>query len=555
MRRSRLALCLFPAFLGLFFLSTPSGIAQSHTCPVTPAKDQTDAEKAFLKADYETAVKLYQAQLQTKPNDPELTAQLSQVLLRQQKVKEADTLVQEALVSSPKSVILQTALGEIQYREGTPWLAGDTATAAMKMDPCYAPLRLLLAKILELNSYYSAAAKEVKIAHMLDPHNAQIRLQWLHTLPLQQRIVELESYLAAGSGDDAETVTDLRFYLEFLKRQLTEPHKSCRLVSDQESVTVPFAQIMYDPNHIRAFGLEVKLNGHSARLQIDTGASGLIISRSVAERAGLKQFSRTEIGGIGSQGRKSGYTAYVDEIKIGSLEFRDCAVEVIDRGNVVDLDGLIGADVFSDFLVTLDYPTRKLHLNPLPKRPDQPAPSKPSLETAGNGSTGSTGTDSTDKTQGSSAGPRDRYIAPEMKDWAHLYRIGHNLLLPASLNGSKPKMFIIDTGSSSTSISPEVAREVTKVHIDSDTTVQGISGKVDKVFKADRITFKFAHISQQVEDVVSFSTDSISKSLDMNTSGLIGITALGYLKIDIDYRDGLMNFQYDPEHGFNIYNR
>ena len=37
-----------------------------------------------------------------------------------------------------------------------------------------------------------------------------------------------------------------------------------------------------------------------ARLQIDTGASGLLISRSVADHAGLKQFSRTEVGGVGS---------------------------------------------------------------------------------------------------------------------------------------------------------------------------------------------------------------------------------------------------------------
>ncbi len=97
------------------------------------------------------------------------------------------------------------------------------------------------------------------------------------------------------------------FYLDYLKQQLIEPHKACRLVSDIETATIPFVPLMSDGTHIRAFGLDVKFNDHNARLQIDTGASGLVISRSVADHAGLKQFSRMEIGGVGSQGRKSGY--------------------------------------------------------------------------------------------------------------------------------------------------------------------------------------------------------------------------------------------------------
>ena len=73
--------------------------------------------------------------------------------------------------------------------------------------------------------------------------------------------------------------------------------------------------------------------------------------------------------GVGDQGHKSSYVAYVDDIKIGSLEFQDCAVKVIDQTNIVDSDGLIGMDVFSRFLVTLDYPLRKLVLGPSASAP------------------------------------------------------------------------------------------------------------------------------------------------------------------------------------------
>jgi predicted aspartyl protease len=311
--------------------------------------------------------------------------------------------------------------------------------------------------------------------------------------------------------------------------------------------------MMRDANRIRAFGLDVKFNDHNARLQIDTGASGLVISRSVANRAGLKQFSRMETGGIGSEGRKAAYTAFADDIKIGSLEFRDCQVDVIDQRNVVDSDGLIGMDVFSRFLITLDYPMRKLLLASLPKRPEDTAPLKPTLETTtGEGDDDSSAPDETQSSAPRPAppGPRDRYVAPEMKDWIHVYRIGHNLLLPASLNSSKQKMFILDTGAFSTTISPEVAREVTKVHANDNIKVHGISGEVDKVYTADSITFQFANVSQKVQDVVAFATPSISKSLNMEISGFIGYTALSQMTINIDYRDGLMKFSYDPNRGF-----
>jgi predicted aspartyl protease len=541
--------CLTIAFLLTACAGGPSALAVN--CKVATAYTPSEADQAFLHSNYDYAVSLYQAQLQQKPDDPALTASVSQVFLRQQKVKEADDVVQKALTQNPKSVILQVALGEVQYREGTPWLAGATAAEAAKLDPCYPQLHLLNARLLRLNSYYASAAKEIATAHTLDPHDPRIRRSWLDTLPLKERITELESYLSAGGGDDPETIKNLHFYLDFLKQQVAQPHKACRLVSDTQTATIPFSAMMRDGTHIRTFGLDVKFNDHNARLQIDTGASGLVISRSVADRAGLKQFSRIEVGGIGSQGSKTAYTAYADDIKIGSLEFRDCRVDVIDKNNVVDSDGLIGADVFSSFHITLDYPMRKLVLAPLPPRPDDVAPLKPRLETADNDSDDvPVANTSSPKTVAS--GPRDRYIAPEMKDWTHVYRIGHNLLIPASLNKTRQKMFILDTGAFSTTITPDVAREVTKVHTDDSVKVRGISGNVDKVYSAENITFQFANVSQNIQGVIAFDTSSLSKGLNMDVSGLIGFTALAQMMIDIDYRDGLIKFTYDPNRGFKL---
>jgi hypothetical protein len=139
-----------------------------------------------------------------------------------------------------------------------------------------------------------------------------------------------------------------------------------------------------------------------------------------------------------------------------------------------------------------------------------------------------------------------------MKDWTHIYRVGHDLLLPASLNNSPPKLFIVDTGAFSTTVTPEVAREVTKVHSQDNISVHGVSGKVDKVYTADSITFRFANIAQKVDGVIAFETPALSKNLNMEVAGFIGITALGQMTISIDYRDGLMKFDYDAKRGYRF---
>lgn len=546
--------------LATFFCSA---CASAVTCPVATPHAVSEAEQAYLESKYDRAVTLYQEQLQQHPEDPTITAALVEVLLRQQKIRDAEDLIQKAVEKHPDSAVLQTALAAVQYRKGEFWLAAPTAFKAMKLDPCYPQVRLLTARIMRLNSLYASEAKEVATAHLLDPHDPRIRLQWLETLPPKRRIAELESYLASPTGDDEEDLKDIHSYLDRLKLQVAEPHKACRLVSNTSSTSIDFARLMYDSNHLKAFGLDVKINERRARLEIDTGATGLLITRSIAEHAGLKRFVTGEIGGIGSEGSKASYTAYADDIKIGGLEFHDCQVEVMDGKNILDTDGLIGMDVFSRFLVTLDYPMRKLLLDPLPPRPGDTPASGAALETASTDEpeddtaqstdpkpAPSTASASTTAATKPSRGPHDRYVAPEMKEWTPVYRIGHNLMVPALLNDKVRKLFILDTGAFSTSISPDAAREVTKVHSDSDLDIRGVSGKVAKVYTADRIVFKFAHVKQENREIPTFEFPQISRNMGAEVSGFIGITTLGQLTVKIDYRDGLIDFRYDANRGY-----
>jgi predicted aspartyl protease len=513
-------------------------LALAVSCPVAPPHPRTPADVAFLHGDFNQAASLYQQALQQTPDDPTLTAALSETLLRQQKIQDADSLIQKALAAHPKSIALQTALGEVQYRAGAPWLSAHTSDAAYQLDPCYARLHLLRMHLFRLNSMHASAAAELRTAHALDSFDPDIQRFWVETLPLQQRITQLEAFLANGAGIDPADLPQLRTYLESLKKRAEAPPKACRLASTEANTQIPFAPLMRDATHIRAFGLDVKMNDHGARLQIDTGASGLLINRSMAERAGLTEFSKTQMVGVGSQGEKDGYIAFADSIKIGTLEFRDCAVTVLNGRNVVDSDGLIGMDVFSNFLVTLDYPIRKLELAPLPTPPEDAASAaKPALQTDGE--------------QTAVHGPHNRYVAPEMQDWTPVYRQGHQLMIRATLNKTREKLFILDTGSFSTTISSEAARELGKLHEDDRMRVRGISGKVDKVYYADNVTFHFANLAQKAEEAFAFDTSNLSKSIGLEVSGFIGYTTLAQLTMHIDYRDGLVKFDYNPNRGFH----
>lgn len=139
-----------------------------------------------------------------------------------------------------------------------------------------------------------------------------------------------------------------------------------------------------------------------------------------------------------------------------------------------------------------------------------------------------------------------------MKSYTKVYRVGHQLMISTALNqaSNPPKLFILDTGSFSTTISPEAAREVTKLHGNDAIKVQGISGEVKNVYSADEVTFYFANLAQKARNVVSFDLSGLSRNVGLEVSGLIGANTFGLVTMHIDYRDGLVKFDYDPNRSF-----
>lgn len=513
-------------------------------CHVVPAHEPPAAEKAYLAGKANEAEKLYREALAKSPHDAALAAGLVRSLLREQKVEDASTTISSELALASTAVPLLTASAEVQYRQGKIAEAAGTADQAFRIDPCNARLYLIRARIFRLNSMYASERRAIGVAHALDPSDIDIRQTWFGTLPLSQRIDQQKQFLASANGMDPEERARSERGLTNLVSQANNPDQTCHVASNLTSTELPLVPILSQGNstRIQTWGLHVLFNNIATTLGVDTGASGLIINGAIAERAGLKPIARFQMGGVGDQGSQGAYAAHVDSIRMGSLEFRDCMVQVTDRKDILSMDGLIGTDVFSSYLVTLDYPMRKFLLSQLPSRPTDGSSTVATLNTEGGSQVGgASGT--------AAAQPQDRYISPTMKDYSPFFRSGHDIIIPTRLNGKAERLFLVDTGAFSSAISPEVARAVTKVHGGDPGSVRGLSGEVAKVSFSEAVLFQFAGIQQQNNDLYSFDTSGMSRFAGLEISGFLGSTVLRQLTISIDYRDGLIKFDYDPRHG------
>jgi predicted aspartyl protease len=411
-----------------------------------------------------------------------------------------------------------------------------------------------LARVRWAISMYKSAWTMIDKAHVLDPTDPEIRRSWVGKLSRSERIKYLEEYLASETNDDPETRASMQHYLEYLKARAKDPRGACHLVSTATTTDTKLVELLLDSRHLRGYGLPVSVNDKKSGLLLDTGASGIVVNRNFAEKAGVTKLSDVEIGGIGDKGNKGGYMGLANSLKIGELEFQNCPVRVLDQRSVVGEDGLIGTDVFASFLIDIDFPNEKLLLRELPKRPEETA-STVALQTEKDDSD-SPEEPPADKpaatTSAKNAGsvnhaPQDRYIAPEMKSYTQVYRFGHHLLVPTLIGDASPKLFVLDTGGFNNLISLSAASEITKVHRDSRTIVKGISGSVKNVYRADKAVIRFGHLQQENQDLVSFDLTQTSERLGTEVSGLLGFAMLRMLDIKIDYRDGLVDFSYDPK--------
>jgi tetratricopeptide (TPR) repeat protein len=251
--------------------ATPSSAAPSRSASATSSDSDSppdplgEARTLAQKGDFEGAIKKDQQLLQERPKSPDAYAGLTRVYLKKKDVARADETVTKGLEVSD-SWPVRVALGEVYFRQGKITEAEKEWVGVINSGHPSARAYLGLARVRWAIAMNKTAKAMIDKAHELDSKDLDIQKYWARTLPRPDRVRYYEDYLAGTNASSEEERGDLRGY-----------------------------------------SLSVALNGTKTKLMLDTGASGILVDRGVAERAGITKLAETKIGGIGDQGKKNAY--------------------------------------------------------------------------------------------------------------------------------------------------------------------------------------------------------------------------------------------------------
>ena len=498
------ASCLTRAVFGIVTavaLATAPALAQGTPCPITKARPATPASTAYAQGNYTEAEELYaQAMAQQQPHDAELAAELVRTQLREGKIAQASSVANTAVKEQPHSAVALTALAEVQLRQGQPWVAMETLRAAAEADPCYARIHLIRSRVFRIDSMYSSERREVQSAYEIDPSDVDIRRAWQRSVSPANDIESMMQSLGAATKPDAETQKLAETSIHSLTSVLSENSQTCQIQPTTASASLPLMPAMQDGKHIDAYQLQAQFAQTRATLKIDTAASGLYISRALAEANGLKQ----------GEGAPPG-TVHADSVHIGPLEFRDCTIGVSEAPFSGRTEGFVGTDLFASYLITLDYVEGKLLLAPLPPKPG-------SL-------------------------PGDRSDASELRGYTPVYHKLQYLLVPVSLNNKERGLFVLDSGIRYSAVTADMAHALSPSKSVSTSALQTTSGATFQIYR-DSFDFEFGNlVLRNQAHVLQFDTSTMEQSAGLKLGGMLGFDMLHSMTMHLDYRDGLVKFE------------
>jgi tetratricopeptide (TPR) repeat protein len=474
--------------------------------------DLSEAIAAYKSGDYPRALPLLQAAVAESPHDEAAQAALLSSLVYQGQVDPASDVSVSDEKAFPNSPVVIAARGEFAYYMGDTAKAEALFRAAIKLKEPTSRAYLGLFRLYQAASMSRTARLLILRAHAIDPDDALITLHWLAVAPAEKQREVFRSFAEAHPW----------FFpnINIVRVARTEPsqqshrRKTFELVGDAKEVTLPLIPIYNARHQVEGLGLPFRLNdGHTLTLVLDTGASGILIGQSAAVKAAVGRLGSLKAGGIGDGEAKNGFAAVADTCAIGTLEYQACLLRVAegDLRLTKGEDGLVGTDIFSDYLVEIDFRRHQLHLTPQPPREPNP----------------------------------EGYDAvPPGDGWTRAYRYGHLLFVPTDLNGKSSGLFLIDSGAVMSSVDSTFARLSTKLRTNSAMQIHGLSGDVKDVFQADKAVISFAGYRQKNIGLTSFNLNNFTGHRDVRIDGILGFSVLQLFRLTLDYRNSLVKFEY-----------
>jgi tetratricopeptide (TPR) repeat protein len=493
-----------------FFLLCSALVSQAS------ADELWEAGQIYLKGDFRAAVQKYTALVEMNPGSEEARLGLVRSRWKQDDVAEAYESCRTALSRFPSSSPLYAAMGDIYFRMGRLKNALDSFKKAMELDRKNARAYFGMSKLHSFDFNRKSARRLEIRAYECDPDDPEIMEAYARGLPAEEEIALLEKYLRLAENEPDGKKNSITDYIAFLKYMESRP-ETWELQDPAQKAEIGLSPV-YQPRTGRTgYIVTVLLNGViKAKLHLDTGSRGILIDEKAVADLNLETVSPCHIGGLGDSEPQLGKTMLAQSVRIGPIEFHNCPLTVAAKKLFSDADGIMGIDVFRQFLITLDFPDGKLKLSPLPP------------------------------VGGASADPKswrnlDRTVPREMESYAPIGSWG-NLVIPTLVNKTALGYFFLDTGASESMLSLEMAKKFSDL-LDMGKTIRGVSGFAQAYLARD-ITLQIGHFSQNNETIPAIDLKDMSHRLGFEISGFLGHSLLKYLVITIDLRAGLIDFQY-----------
>ncbi|MCK5794022.1 MAG: aspartyl protease family protein, partial [Anaerolineales bacterium] len=278
----------------------------------------------------------------------------------------------------------------------------------------------------------------------------------------------------------------------------------------------------YTRGQYNRYGLKVKINGKkTARLLLDSGASGIVLKRKYAKSAKVPLYGSEKTRGLGDEGDREAQIGLADTLEIGDLLFENYPISFAGKNTVLAEDGIIGTEVFSRFLITLDFNKKKMLLDELPDPP-------------GIG-----------EKESYSVYDYDWKPGPERDEYSPFRFMHGKVIVPSVINGREKVHLILDTGSSYNVFSHKLANKVDYTRATS-TQLGGVSGKIKDIRRVNRIRISLAGIELGSHQTMAIDLGKVSHVLGTEIGGLVGYPFLKRGTLFLDYRTGSMKIIPDP---------
>ncbi len=410
------------------------------------------------------AVLAAQAHLERSPRSPEAWAHLGRAFLAAGRFVEAEQAFLESVALGP-SPLGEWGLGKIAASRGDVGLAAGRFAAARELAPHDDEI---LEAWLRAQDDPETEAKGWALWLVLDRRaNASTRSFIEAALPVFDRYAEHRAVrLHAGPA----TPFPARLPLVRLGRPAGSRLDERRFVVVAETG-----------------------KGRSCRLLLDTGARGLTLSPATAGAAGFEDLFSFRLRGFGdrAQGARA-QLGIVRDLSIGPFSYRGGLAIRCSASNFPDgVDGILGIDLFADWVLELDAGRGELRV--LPR--GEPA-----------------------------AGFRA----------AVARRLDAYLLVEATVAGRVRGWFLLDSGASHTVVDLELAEDLGGRTRSAEWWVRGIAGTLKDLRTVPEATVEVAGLERRDTGLLAYSLEGVSANLGIRLAGVLGLSFLEGLVLRID---------------------